>query len=168
MAKVVPAPQTRSFELSLRIRHPGMDPEAISNALGMAPLHAYKAGTPRGPRSNRVAASLHSESYWLAAIDPLQSTPHRSAPVGTPLRGAEVALERVRLEMGSLGLALQIFLTGFAGRQESFLRRVRTEGGQVTLLVAVTGPVSGFTITSAMSGMLERTGIDVEFEFAAD
>jgi hypothetical protein len=159
------AQQSRPFEFSLRIRHPTMDPFEMSKALGLEPVHAFKAGERRTPRSNVSAPSVHTESYWLGTLDSLSPLAGTSAPEGSPLNRVERAFDQVRSPLGALGLAFNVFLTGFARRHEPFLRRVQLEGGQVTLLVEVTGAVRGFTITPEMSRMLEKSGIAVEFEF---
>jgi hypothetical protein len=162
------AQQSRPFEFSLRIRHPDMDPVEISRTLGLEPVHAFKAGERRAPRSNLSAPLVYSESYWLATLEALSVTAAQTAqtaPTGSPLSRVEAAFDQERSQVGTLDLALNVVLMGFARRHEPFLRRVQLEGGQVTLLIAVTSAVRGFTITSEMSRMLEKTGIAVEFEF---
>jgi hypothetical protein len=159
------AQQSRPFEFSLRIRHSDTDPVEISRALGLEPVHAFKAGERREPRSNLSAPSVYTESYWLANLEPLSVATAQTAPTGSPLGRVEAAFDQERSQVGTLDLALNAVLMGFARRHEPFLRKVQLEGGQVTLLVAVTGAVRGFTITSEMSRMLEKTGIAVEFEF---
>jgi len=38
--------QPLPFQLSLRIRHPSIDPEEISKGLGIEPEHTFRAGQP--------------------------------------------------------------------------------------------------------------------------
>src|SRR5258706_10258400 len=154
--------------MSLRVRHPAIDPAEISRALGLEPVHAFKAGELRAPRSNLSAPSAHSESYWLATLQTLTAPPSQRSPADSSPSRAEVVFERIRSQMGTLGLALNFFLSGFARRHEEFLRTVQREGGQVTLLVEVAGGACGFAITPEMSRMLEKTGITIEFEFGED
>jgi hypothetical protein len=154
MAATRPAQAFRPFELSLRVRHPLMDPAEISTGLGIEPIHAFRAGQPkssRGQLSNPVAAhAVHAESYWLGSLELLSRR----------------SVQEWSRAYGDLGESLSLILTVFARAHEQFLRRIQSEGGQVTLLVAVTGPLGGFSITHSMSQMLDRTGIAVEFEFA--
>ena len=48
--------QAPPFQLSLRIRHPSMDPADISKELGIEPEHAFRAGQPRHSKSGLVPA----------------------------------------------------------------------------------------------------------------
>jgi hypothetical protein len=169
MAVPILSQQSLPFEFSLRIRHPANDPAEISKALGLTPEHAFRAGQPRSTPSNVTARSVHSESYWLATLDPMSWQAAQNLPEGSPLSRMEAAFAQERSrELGSLGLAFNLFLMGFARRHEQFLRNLQSEGGQVSLLIEVTGAVHGFTITPEMSHMLDKTGIAVEFEFAED
>src|ERR1700722_20187055 len=52
-------------QLSLRIRHPTIDPEQISSAIGVEPEHCFKSGYPAPGRRG-----LHTQTYWLAHIAP--------------------------------------------------------------------------------------------------
>ena len=55
------------FQLSLRIRHPSIDPASISHELQIEPEHSFRAGDPRESRS--AVTSVHADSYWLATLD---------------------------------------------------------------------------------------------------
>src|SRR5262249_32845731 len=57
------------FQLSLRIRHPSMDPAEISRELHLESVHSFRAGEPRESSSKVATASVHAESYWLASLD---------------------------------------------------------------------------------------------------
>jgi hypothetical protein len=164
------AQSSRPFALSLRIRHPAMDPAEISTTLGLEAVHAFKAGQSRSaptPVSGQAAAHpLHTESYWLGSLDFLSDASTRLA-VGHSLLGrvqAAYAAQRSRA-YSDLGLALNLFLLAVARTHEPFLRRVQTEGGQVTLIVEVTGSLASFSITPGMSRLLDKAGIAIEFDF---
>src|SRR5215469_14451613 len=58
------------FQLSLRIRHPSLDPAELSRELRMEAEHSFRAGDPRSSRSGLAPASVHAESYWLGALNP--------------------------------------------------------------------------------------------------
>src|SRR5690242_6468018 len=58
------------FQLSVRIRHPSMDPAELSEAFKIRPEHCFRAGEPRSSSSGRVTGALHSESYWLGILKP--------------------------------------------------------------------------------------------------
>jgi hypothetical protein len=67
-AKKLSMPQPLPFQLSLRVRHPSMDPAELSRELGLEADHSFRAGDPR--RSMNDTQSLHGESYWLGSLDP--------------------------------------------------------------------------------------------------
>jgi hypothetical protein len=52
-------------QLFLRIKHPSLDPEKISTALGFEPEHTIRAGESVSAAGRR---RLHSESYWIAQL----------------------------------------------------------------------------------------------------
>jgi hypothetical protein len=79
-----------SFHLSLRIRHPWIDPAELTRALHIEPEHAFRAGEPKRLGSGRVA--VNSESYWLGALTPSEW----STNIGFPLQPqSEIAQERL-------------------------------------------------------------------------
>lgn len=51
--------QPLPFQLSLRIRHPSIDPEEISKGLGIEPEHTFRAGQPRHSKSGVAPATVH-------------------------------------------------------------------------------------------------------------
>ena len=64
------APQpSYPFQLSLRVRHPSIDPAAISRELQIEPEHSFRAGEPRDPSRSLAVAPVHVDSYWLATLD---------------------------------------------------------------------------------------------------
>src|SRR5215469_12378565 len=58
---------SETFQLSLRIRHPSLDPEELSREFNIEAAHCFRAGDPRASRSG--IASVHPESYWLGALN---------------------------------------------------------------------------------------------------
>ena len=63
-------PQLPPFELSLRIRHPSVDPAELSRELALDAEHSFRAGEPRRSRGDASPASVYAESYWLGTLDP--------------------------------------------------------------------------------------------------
>lgn len=154
------------FSLSLRIRHPSLDPDDISREFGMEPQHCFRAGDPRPSRSNLAPPTAYAESYWLGVLDPGEWP----APLAFP---EDPRLELARERLGvvattNLGWALSLS-TRFFGAHATMLRRIRTEGGQVTLLATVpTNEVTGFNLTPEVSRVFGDLGIAIEFEFTND
>jgi Domain of unknown function (DUF4279) len=58
------------YEISLRFRHPSIDPAIISKQLRIKPRWSWKAGEPRKTPKGTALSGNRSESYWTA---PLQS-----------------------------------------------------------------------------------------------
>jgi hypothetical protein len=156
----LPAP---AFELSLRIRHPSIDPATISQELQLEPEHSFRAGEPRASSSGLAATAVHQESYWLASLDPFAAQ--------TPSMGFEVlsqSRERVRTGQ-SLGVdgALALCATHFGRRHTAFFHRIVSEGGEVCLLIELSpDAVRTFAITPAISRSMAELGIALEFGFA--
>jgi hypothetical protein len=154
-AKKLSKSQPLAFQVSLRIRHPTMDPESISRELAIEAEHSFRAGEPRRSRSGLAPASTHAETYWLAPLIP--------APW---LADIEKHVDVAATE--SLGLALSLCASRFRASHGA-LRRIRSEGGQATLLVALSAAaVGGFSITPEVSRIFSELGITIEFEMTMD
>ena len=159
--------QPLPFQLSLRIRHPSMDPADLSRQLGLEAIHSFRAGQPRQSRSNVTSASVHGESYWLGTLDPT------SWPVVTWSSGI-TGLQLAQKELGksvirNLGWALSLSATRLLRTNAALLERIRTEGGQVSLLVALSPTaVDSFSLAPEVSRMFSELGITIEFEITID
>jgi hypothetical protein len=152
------------FQLSLRIRHPSMDPADLSRELKIEAEHSFRAGEPRQPRSGIAPASVHAESYWLGAL-PLGKWPADMSFTGYP----RLQLAQERLATESFGWALSLSAIRFFQLHAALLRRIRSEGGQISLLVALsTGEVSSFSLVPEVSRVFGEFGITVEFELTND
>lgn len=152
------------FELSLRIRHPNMDPAVLSRELALEPEHSFRAGAPRVSRSGLAAAAVHPETYWLASLNPsswLAEAPFDLKP----------ALARAQETMAasvaqSIGWALSLAAMRLRGRHAALLNQIRADGGQVSLLVALCpSEVGGFSLTPDIGRVFGELGVGIEFEF---
>ena len=56
------------FTMSLRIRHPDVDPELITQALGIAPQHSWRAGDPRRDSAGSTRSGAYRESFWMGRL----------------------------------------------------------------------------------------------------
>ena len=168
---------SQPFQLSLRIRHPSMDPTDLSREFKIEAEHAYRAGDPRTLRSGIALGSVHTESYWLGALDPVTwildyarfnigdagDPPDISFPGHPKLK---IAAEHLRATAThSFSWALSLSTTGFFRKHATLLRRIRSEGGQISLLVTLcAGEVDSFSLMPEVSRTLGEFGITVEFE----
>jgi hypothetical protein len=157
-------PDSEPFQLSLRIRHPSLDPGELSRELNIEAAHCFRAGEPRASRSG--IASVHPESYWLGALNTANwpvdvNFPGTQRPLAPEQRVGVVARR-------SLGWALSLS-TRFFSAHAGTLRRIAAEGGQVSLLItAHAADLTGFSIAPAVSRVFSDLGITLEFEFTSD
>jgi hypothetical protein len=153
------------FQLSLRIRHPSIDPEELSREFSIEAAHCFRAGDPRPSRSG--ISSVHPESYWLGALNTANwPTEDVTSPGVLRLLASQ---ERMGVAgMRSLGWALSLSTRFFSAHAQT-LRRIVAESGQVSLLItAPAGELSGFSLAPAVSRVFSELGITLEFEFTSD
>jgi hypothetical protein len=147
------------LQLSLRIRHPSIDPASISHELQIEPEHSFRAGDPRESRSVTVT-SVHVDSYWLATLD------LSALLLGTP-ETALVAGHTHAIAFSALDTVLTILVSSVLRRHAQFFHRMQSEGGEVRLIVAISARKSrGFTLTPQLSKALSELRIPVDFELA--
>jgi hypothetical protein len=148
------------FQLSLRVRHPSIDPASISRELQIEPEHSFRAGDPRESTRSVATTPLHVDSYWLATLD-----------LSTLLLGTALAPEFNPHAHAILFSALDSALTVLAGsvlrRHAEFFHRIQAEGGEVRLIVAISArKTRGFTLTPQLSKALSDLRIPVDIELA--
>lgn len=150
------------FQISLRIRHPSIDPATISRELRLEAEYSFKAGEPRESGSGNAATARHSESYWLGSLSAITSS--LSGFSGTR---ANIARERMQAAtVESLTLALDALVVGFMRTHGEFIRRIQSEEGQVSLLVELsTRALSGFALSPQFSKTISDLGVAIEFDF---
>lgn len=107
------------FTVSLRIRHPRIEPSRITEALGIRPQHSWKAGDPHPRRSPEGTGTEgeYRDSYWTA---PLMEQPQLST--------TGVSVESVLIQT-----------INQLRRSQGFLEQLRAEGGTLELSVSVLG-----------------------------
>lgn len=148
------------FQLSLRVRHPSIDPAAISRELRLEPEHSFRAGDLRDATRSVAVTPTHVESYWLATLDP------SSLLAGTAL-APEISPQIQAIALGAVDSALTILITSVLRRHAEFFRRIESEGGEVRLIVALSArKTRGFTLTPHLSKALSELRIPVDFELS--
>jgi len=109
------------FTLSLRIRHPRIDPSIITDELGIEPQHTWKAGDRRLDATGEAIEGSYRESYWMARLlEQPQLSSERHSVEGmlmqtlAQLQRSQPFLERINAEQGvAVGRGL---LVGRVGR----------------------------------------------------
>ncbi|MDF3832518.1 DUF4279 domain-containing protein [Cupriavidus basilensis] len=131
------------FAVSLRLIHPTIDPEEITQALSLTPDRMYKAGTPRQTPKGTPLEGVYRETYWYTQL----------VPEGE--RSSTVEL-------------LEEFLSGLSERFQpysDFFARVRAEGGRVELFIGTFGDRNyGFEFSPQLLGVLGTLGISLSFD----
>jgi hypothetical protein len=135
-----PVMTAEDFVVSLRIRHPNIDPEEITQALGLEPQHCWKAGETRRTIQGEPLEGAYRESYWTGLFFETGA-----APLG--LVGDEALLAQAAQQLRRL---------------QPFLRRLQQEGGTVELLVEMaTAPEFSFSLSPRLLSMLASAGVSL-------
>ena len=103
------------FTMSLRIRHPDVDPAEITSVLGIVPQHTWRAGEPRRDSIGAEVGGTYRESYWMARL--------MAEPV--------LASDRVGVESELLRTLAQL------RRSCGFLETLKGQGGVTELHVSI-------------------------------
>ena len=131
------------FTLSLRLRHPGIDPCRITQTLGIEPQHTWKAGDPRRDPGGGALEGLYRESYWMGR---LMDEPQLSS--------ARLSVESVLLEK-----------LATLRRSHDFLEQLHAEGGVAELHVSLYAREDFRLELSEQSlGLLGRLGLAVALD----
>jgi len=172
-ARKVPEPAATPIQLSLRIRHPDIDPEEISTCLGLTPEHCFKAGSARaGSRTT----GHHSQTYWLAPVtpealpDPLEPTflaaiAARNLDRSVAATAQDLQETTTKVRFRSVETLLLYFLQRLVAKQ-SFLQKIQAEDGDVSLIMVIDRASAGdFTLPVTLARLLVQLGISIEFNF---
>lgn len=104
------------FMMSLRIRHPRIDPAEITLALHIEPQHTWRAGEIRRDSAGAEIGGTHRESYWMGRLmtkpelarDDVDVESEILRTLGT-LRRAFDFLEKLKEEGGSAELHVSLY-----------------------------------------------------------
>jgi hypothetical protein len=159
--------QPLPFQLSLRVKHPSMDPADISRELGIEPAHSFRAGQSRRSKTGIASAGVHTESYWLAPLNPaswFDTLPFEPLP-NVPISQGMLERAVARNLAGAIGLCAMRFHRAHA----ELLHTIRSEGGEISLLVTLSSSaVSTFSLQPHVGRIFGELGITLEFEFTRD
>ena len=132
---------TEAFKLSLRLRHPDIDPETITHRVGLTPNRSWKAGETRQTARGGELKGTYDSTYWSATL----LTPPESSD------GED-----------ALAIALEHWISKLE-EQATFLRTVQAGGGAVELFVGCFRP-QGTTIHSDLLGRIVGLCISLAIE----
>jgi hypothetical protein len=131
------------FTISLRIRHPSVEPRTITETLGIEPQHTWKAGDPRRGAAGETREGAYRESYWMGRLMP------------------EPGLSSSRLSVESVLLQTLAQLR----RSHAFLEQLSTDGGVAELHISLFVRENfRLDLTPETLGLLGRLGLAVALE----
>jgi hypothetical protein len=135
-----------TYAVSLRVRHPSMDPERVTQAMHLSPEFCWKAGEVRKSQSGAALGGQYRESYWSARL-PSQMVEDRNVP----------------LEPMILQQLLQL------NRHRDFLAQLQRDGGSVSIVVEISPVPSGvLTLSSMVCRRLADLDVELEFQFVEE
>jgi hypothetical protein len=131
------------FTMSLRIRHPDIDPTEISNSLGLQPQHTWCAGEARRDSAGSALSGTYRETFWVCE---LMSSPELS----TDQVGVESELQRV---LGTLR------------RSFDFLQTLHGSGGATEIYISIFAREEfRLELGGELAALLGRLGITTAIE----
>src|SRR5690349_8580535 len=107
------------YQLSIRIRHPSMDPAELSQAFNIQPEYCFRAGEARSSSSNWATGAVHSESYWLGVLKP--SAYLSDLAFFFDHRSPSIAQKQFTAALKSLSWALSVATSRFLSRHTTLL-----------------------------------------------
>lgn len=131
------------FTVSLRIRHPSIEPSRITETLGIEPQHTWKAGDPRRDPAGGDRTGLYRESYWMGRL----------------MDEPQLSSEQLSIESVLLQTLTQL------RRSQSFLEQLSADGGIAELCISLFARENFRLDLSADSlALLGRLGLAVSLE----
>lgn len=106
--------QLYSFRISLRILHPNIDPDLITDELGIKPSRCWQNGDQRKTPKGTKLKGTYKESYWNA--DPFNY-------------GEYLSTDSVALDIIS-------DVIEYIAPHKQFINKLESEGGRIILIVS--------------------------------
>ena len=131
------------FTVSLRLRHPAIDPSRITETLGIEPQHTWKAGDPRRDPAGGALERAYRESYWMGRL-----------------------MDEPQLSSGLLSVE-SVLLQSLAQlrRSHAFLQQFHAEGGVAELHVSLYAREAfRLELSDETLGLLGRLGLAIALE----
>ncbi|HEY4369409.1 MAG TPA: hypothetical protein VGN07_19405 [Steroidobacteraceae bacterium] len=161
-ARTQPRTVEPSFQLFLRIKHPALDPEVVTEAIGLQPEHSVRAGRSV---SRSGVERLHSESYWIASLStPITEDDEPADPLLARMTAsqAQSLMKRFAADASGYDGFIELWLRRL-GDQQALLKRINDEGGSVTLVVQRADHDRPVSVRQALRRLAEL-GIGLEID----
>jgi hypothetical protein len=103
------------FTMSLRIRHPSVDPAQITRTLGIDPQHTWRAGDVRRDSEGGALGGEYRETFWMGRL----------------MTQPKLASERIGVESELTQTLAQL------RKSQDFLGSLKEQGGVAELHVSI-------------------------------
>ncbi|HEY6641939.1 DUF4279 domain-containing protein [Povalibacter sp.] len=152
------------FNVSLRIRHPEIDPAQITRKLGLQPQHVWARGDAKVPGDS--TAGRRRDTYWSARLPQLLERAAQTFPLDDAVttRFDPVIYAQFASRAIDLPAFLALHLLQMKSAKE-FLQALAREG-DVALVVAMEAQSgAGIRLEQALLRQIVELGLRLEFEF---
>ena len=131
------------FTVSLRVRHPAIEPSKITQTLGIEPQHTWKAGDPRRAPAGGALEGAYRESYWMGRL-----------------------MDEPQLSSGLLSVESVLLQTlAHLRRSHAFLEQLHADGGVAELHVSLYAREAfRLELSDETLGLLGRLGLAIALE----
>jgi hypothetical protein len=131
------------FTVSLRVRHPVIEPAKITQTLGIEPQHTWKAGDPRRAPAGEALEGAYRESYWMGRL-----------------------MDEPQLSSGLLSVESVLLQTlAHLRRSHAFLEQLHADGGVAELHVSLYAREAfRLELSDETLGLLGRLGLAIALE----
>jgi len=131
------------YSVSLRVSHPTVNPDTITQKLGLQPFRKWMAGEARSTPKGTKLKGINRETFWAAEL-------HR----GKSLLSQKMALEDF--------LAEQLVRLK---KVEKYFRHIRTTGGRIEFFVGLFCEKNmGAEVPSSLLAAMGKLGIDLSLD----
>jgi hypothetical protein len=131
------------FTMSLRIRHPDVDPALITQNLGLHPQHTWRAGDERKSSAGDALDGTYRETYWVCGL---------------------MAQPKLATEQTGLESELHQVLSGLR-RSFDFLQSMQRGGGAIEIYVSIFAREEfRVELPADVASLLGRLGITMAME----
>jgi len=132
-----------TYDISLRVFHASIDPQTITNTLGLEPARSWKAGSPRTTPIGSALDGHYEDSYWSAKLT-------QSGPVHSEHN------------------PIEDYISSAANKLESFtpfFELLRSEGGRAEFFVGLYGNQNfGIELSSELLSTISSLGLSLSLD----
>ncbi len=131
------------YNVSLRIKHPSIDPQIITSTLELNPFRTWQAGTSRTTPKGTKLEGINKETYWCAQLSN-----------GENISSEEMSLEKYLLDN-----------TNFFKKYSGFFSKLKESEGTVEYFIGIYGSKNmGCVLNSELLTNINAIGIDIALD----